>query len=172
MFYRGLVAIGVLVGLAVSSRAGYAQNRTPYTIGPADVLSIVFWRDKDLSADVTVRPDKLGHTVGSELIWRRVAEPRLRALLQIRDTLVKADTVWPTVWCGLRLAFGHACCTPEPMLPQTTHVGASTRAGVRSPARASDLRRLCWLPLRGWKCRSAQPRGRTSLPASNVCTRC
>src|SRR3954470_24068521 len=28
-----------------------------YVIGPSDVLSIVFWRDKDMSAEVTVRPD-------------------------------------------------------------------------------------------------------------------
>jgi polysaccharide biosynthesis/export protein len=28
-----------------------------YVIGPQDVLSIVFWREKDLSADVVVRPD-------------------------------------------------------------------------------------------------------------------
>ncbi|HTM05384.1 MAG TPA: polysaccharide biosynthesis/export family protein [Vicinamibacterales bacterium] len=28
-----------------------------YTVGPDDVLSVVFWRDKDMSADVTVRPD-------------------------------------------------------------------------------------------------------------------
>jgi polysaccharide export outer membrane protein len=28
-----------------------------YVIGPEDVLTIVFWRDKDLSADVVVRPD-------------------------------------------------------------------------------------------------------------------
>src|SRR4029078_5497827 len=28
-----------------------------YVIGPDDVLSIVFWKDKDLSAEVTVRPD-------------------------------------------------------------------------------------------------------------------
>jgi polysaccharide export outer membrane protein len=28
-----------------------------YVIGPDDQLSIVFWRDKDLSADVIVRPD-------------------------------------------------------------------------------------------------------------------
>jgi polysaccharide biosynthesis/export protein len=28
-----------------------------YVIGPNDVLSIMFWRDKDMSADVTVRPD-------------------------------------------------------------------------------------------------------------------
>jgi len=30
---------------------------TGYLIGPDDVLSIVFWRDKDMSADVVVRPD-------------------------------------------------------------------------------------------------------------------
>ena len=28
-----------------------------YVIGPDDVLSIVFWRDKDMSSQVTVRPD-------------------------------------------------------------------------------------------------------------------
>ena len=28
-----------------------------YMIGAGDLLSIVFWRDKDMSADVTVRPD-------------------------------------------------------------------------------------------------------------------
>jgi polysaccharide export outer membrane protein len=30
---------------------------TGYVIGAHDVLSIVFWRDKDMNADVTVRPD-------------------------------------------------------------------------------------------------------------------
>jgi polysaccharide export outer membrane protein len=28
-----------------------------YVIGPEDMLSVVFWRDKELSADVVVRPD-------------------------------------------------------------------------------------------------------------------
>jgi polysaccharide export outer membrane protein len=28
-----------------------------YVIGPDDVLTIVFWRDKEMSADVVVRPD-------------------------------------------------------------------------------------------------------------------
>jgi polysaccharide biosynthesis/export protein len=28
-----------------------------YVIGPDDVLQVLFWREKDLSADVTVRPD-------------------------------------------------------------------------------------------------------------------
>jgi polysaccharide export outer membrane protein len=48
---------------------GSAQNRAAarsatgvvqppgYVIGPEDVLSILFWREKDLSADVVVRPD-------------------------------------------------------------------------------------------------------------------
>jgi len=30
---------------------------TEYIIGADDVLSIIFWRDKELTADVTVRPD-------------------------------------------------------------------------------------------------------------------
>ena len=30
---------------------------TDYVIGPDDVLGIVFWRDADMSGDVTVRPD-------------------------------------------------------------------------------------------------------------------
>jgi polysaccharide export outer membrane protein len=28
-----------------------------YVIGPDDVLTVVFWRDKDMTSDVTVRPD-------------------------------------------------------------------------------------------------------------------
>jgi polysaccharide export outer membrane protein len=28
-----------------------------YVIGPNDTLSVLFWRDKDMSADVVVRPD-------------------------------------------------------------------------------------------------------------------
>ena len=34
-----------------------AQLPTGYVIGPDDVLAIVFWRDKDMSTEVTVRPD-------------------------------------------------------------------------------------------------------------------
>lgn len=33
------------------------QLPTDYVIGVQDVLSVVFWREKDLSADVVVRPD-------------------------------------------------------------------------------------------------------------------
>jgi polysaccharide export outer membrane protein len=34
-----------------------AQNAAQYVIGPEDVLSIVFWRDKEMSTQVRVRPD-------------------------------------------------------------------------------------------------------------------
>jgi polysaccharide export outer membrane protein len=68
--------IGALIALAPA--AGRAQTTTPpaamatpaaaagagavvvpadYVIGPDDVLGIVFWRDKDMTADVIVRPD-------------------------------------------------------------------------------------------------------------------
>src|SRR4051812_11764492 len=34
-----------------------AATPADYVIGPDDQLSVVFWREKDLSADVVVRPD-------------------------------------------------------------------------------------------------------------------
>jgi polysaccharide biosynthesis/export protein len=34
-----------------------ATQPADYLIGPNDVLSVVFWREKDLSAEVVVRPD-------------------------------------------------------------------------------------------------------------------
>ena len=51
------MVVGVLIGLVVGGRGSFAQTRTTYTIGPGDVLSVTFWHDKDMSADVTVRPD-------------------------------------------------------------------------------------------------------------------
>ena len=44
---------------ASSARGRHRRRRPPadYVIGPEDQLSVVFWRDKDLSADVVVRPD-------------------------------------------------------------------------------------------------------------------
>ncbi len=45
---------------AATATAPAAKGVTPpsdYVIGPDDELSIVFWRDKDMSADVVVRPD-------------------------------------------------------------------------------------------------------------------
>ena len=45
-------------GQALSSApAAVVAPSSNYMIGPDDVLTIVFWRHKDLSADVVVRPD-------------------------------------------------------------------------------------------------------------------
>ncbi len=33
------------------------ETPADYVIGPDDVLTVVFWRDKDMSSDVAVRPD-------------------------------------------------------------------------------------------------------------------
>ena len=41
----------------VVATAGAAVLPPGYVIGTDDFLSVVFWRDKDLSADVVVRPD-------------------------------------------------------------------------------------------------------------------
>jgi polysaccharide export outer membrane protein len=44
---------------AASTDAARADTLVPadYVIGPEDVLSVVFWRDKDMTGDVAVRPD-------------------------------------------------------------------------------------------------------------------
>src|SRR5262245_16251278 len=79
MARRSSLAALFLVGfVALSSGSARAQQARPsgaaaahdtttaktvveppagYVIGPEDVLSIVFWRDKDMSTQVTVRPD-------------------------------------------------------------------------------------------------------------------
>lgn len=63
----GLILCAGAIGAAQAPQTGSAQRSgTPapapavspdYVIGPTDVLSIVFWGDRDLSTEVTVRPD-------------------------------------------------------------------------------------------------------------------
>jgi polysaccharide export outer membrane protein len=61
-----LTVAGVIVGAQAQPANGAASDRvagaaaslpTDYVIGPEDVLGIVFWRDQDMTGDVTVRPD-------------------------------------------------------------------------------------------------------------------
>ena len=56
-----LVAAAVLSAEASQAPAGGGKSEVHappgYVIGPLDVLEVLFWRDKDLSAEVIVRPD-------------------------------------------------------------------------------------------------------------------
>jgi polysaccharide export outer membrane protein len=62
---RRALALTLLAALVLGCEApGRAQGqpvaadqRANYVIGPDDVLSVLFWRDKDMTADVVVRPD-------------------------------------------------------------------------------------------------------------------
>lgn len=85
-----LLVFGAASARAQKARPTNAVATTPaaspdYIIGPDDVLSIVFWRDKDISSEVSVRPDG------------RISLPLLNDVqaggltpLQLRDRLTKA----------------------------------------------------------------------------------
>jgi len=51
------VASGAAQSAAKAGKGDHGHTDPGYVIGVADVLEVVFWRDKDLSAEVIVRPD-------------------------------------------------------------------------------------------------------------------
>jgi polysaccharide export outer membrane protein len=57
--HRWFVALSFIALFASLGGVVCAQGTAPagFVIGPEDVLSIVFWRDKEMSTQVTVRPD-------------------------------------------------------------------------------------------------------------------
>ena len=62
IFRRFIVIFALLAGCVLPASAGQdaPAGVTPpgdYVIGPDDVLTVVFWREKELSTDVSVRPD-------------------------------------------------------------------------------------------------------------------
>ena len=63
-----------------------------YVIGPDDVLGIVFWRDKDMSVDVAVRPD-------GQITLPLLNDVRAAGLtpLQLREKLTVAAAKFMTV---------------------------------------------------------------------------
>src|SRR5712691_6371451 len=50
-------AAGPAARAAVAPAAAVVPPPADYVIGADDVLSVVFWRDKDMSSEVSVRPD-------------------------------------------------------------------------------------------------------------------
>jgi polysaccharide biosynthesis/export protein len=60
MIHVRVFLVALVVSLSVTANVAgrvAAQAEPDYIIGPDDVLSVVFWRDKDLTGDVVVRPD-------------------------------------------------------------------------------------------------------------------
>jgi polysaccharide biosynthesis/export protein len=58
------------------------QVSSDYVIGPTDVLAIVFWGDRDLTSDVTVRPDgKISLPLLNDVVAAGLTPVQLRARL-------------------------------------------------------------------------------------------
>src|SRR5262245_34776692 len=112
MVKQGLAALATAVAIAANGTGSAAQQppsnvvvappagrasiapkpvaRADYIIGPEDVLTVVFWHDKDMSGDVVVRPDG------------KISVPLLRDIEaagstpdQLRARLVEAATKYP-----------------------------------------------------------------------------
>lgn len=70
-------------GPGTSAASGAAPGTAlpeDYVIGTDDVLSVVFWRDKDMSADVVVRPDgKITLPLLNEIVASGLTPEQLRA---------------------------------------------------------------------------------------------
>ena len=77
---------------ALSAQPGAQGGTSPrplpkdYVIGVDDILTVVFWREKDLSAEVVVRPDgDCPHLLGADRIrFRRALDHAGSAVAPIR----------------------------------------------------------------------------------------
>jgi polysaccharide export outer membrane protein len=97
-----ITAQGIIQGAPQGAAAAAANARVvatgpslpaDYVIGPDDVLSIVFWKDKDMSADVVVRPDgKITLPLGKEIVASGLTPDQLReAVIQEAKRFVNGD---------------------------------------------------------------------------------
>jgi polysaccharide export outer membrane protein len=83
---------------ATPSNAVAAGVVTPpdYVIGPEDVLTVLFWRDKDMSSDVAVRPDgKITLPLVNEIQAAGLTPEELR--VQVTEAASKFLVEVPTV---------------------------------------------------------------------------
>lgn len=66
-----------------------------YTIGPDDILSVVFWRDKEMSADVVVRPDgRITLPLLSDVVAGGLTPEQLRdRIREVASTLIAEPNV-------------------------------------------------------------------------------
>jgi polysaccharide export outer membrane protein len=76
------LASAAAIPAAKATATASATVPSGYVIGSGDMLSIVFWRDKDMSADVTVRPDgKISLPLLNEISAAGYAPDELRVKL-------------------------------------------------------------------------------------------
>ncbi|MCC7009145.1 MAG: polysaccharide biosynthesis/export family protein [Acidobacteria bacterium] len=67
-------------GVAAPAKPAEPETPPDYVIGPDDILSIMFWRDKDMTTDVVVRPDgKITLPVLNEIRAAGLTPEQLRA---------------------------------------------------------------------------------------------
>ena len=66
----------------VAATAAAAKTPDDYVIGPEDVLTIVFWRERDMSTEVAVRPDgKITLPLINDVMAAGLTPEQLRATL-------------------------------------------------------------------------------------------
>jgi polysaccharide export outer membrane protein len=105
---RQIFALATLTTLLLQGVPSWAQSAAPgsaptngsegvavpddYVIGPEDVLGVLFWREPDLSGDVTVRPDgKITLPLIGDVVATGLTPVALRDLLQKAGSRFLAD---------------------------------------------------------------------------------
>ncbi len=118
-----------------------------YVIGPDDVLSVVFWRDKDMSTDVTVRPDgKISLPLLNDVVAAGLTPEQLRVqLTEVAGKFIEEPTVSVVVKAiNSRRVFVTGQVNrpgPYPLSAQTTVLQLlATAGGVMEYADAKNIR--------------------------------
>jgi polysaccharide export outer membrane protein len=83
--------------------AGVVTPPPDYVIGPEDVLLVLFWRDKEISTETTVRPDgKISLLLVNEVQAAGLTPEELRQSIMKAAAAQKLFTEEPTVSVGVK----------------------------------------------------------------------
>lgn len=96
-----IVGVGLLLVATLSAdglqQSNASQTTAPpvpdnYVIGPEDVLGVVFWRETEISGDVTVRPDgRITLPLIGEMLAQGLTPAALRTQIQAAATKYLTD---------------------------------------------------------------------------------
>ena len=121
---------------APASSSAPATTPADYLIGPGDVLNIAFWRDKDISGDVVVRPDgKISLPVVNEIQASGLTPDQLR--VSVVKAAARLFTEEPIVFVTVRQINSRQVYIigsvkkpgPYPLLESTTILQLIAKAG-------------------------------------------